>query len=388
VSRDERRVDPATLARLAAGRDDGDAARTLAPDSVAALVESGLLRLGVPEALGGPGWRLGEVLDALEALSEVDVSAAWIVWNNLLPALFGQRLDPAARAEAFADPSAVYGNSTRAQGRAVPSAGGYRVSGRWGLVSGAMAATRFALLCNVDAERAAPRLVFIDAADVTVLDTWHTQGLRGTGSHDVVVDDVAVPDERTCPFAGPSPSRAGGLDLLAPIGVLAVGCATMLVTLARLGVDELVGIARANVPTDGRPQAAARGAVAQGVARAGADVRSARAAVRRAADDLEAAAEPGSAAEQGWDAAAQSGAERMAAVFESVDVARRAAQSALASCVELGGTAAIRAELPLDRAHRDAHVMARHVMFDPLWLEEAGRVRLGFEPANPLFAET
>jgi len=320
-----------------------------------------------------------DVLDALEVLTEADVSVAWCVWNNLLPALLGRKVDPAARRELYAERRHVFGNSTRAQGRAVRDGDRLRVSGHWTLVSGSLAATHVMVLCSVhdapgaDARAGASRFVYVPAAAVRVLDTWSTAGLRGTGSHDVVADDVVEDAALSCSYVGPDRSAEGGLDDLPIMAFMAARAATMLLGLAGICVRELVATAVAAGVTDGRPQAAARPAVAIGVARATADVAAARRAVRESLAELVGAVPQGAADEH------------FAALYRSVDLARRAGLGAVRTAHELAGTAAVYQGGALERAHRDALVMAQHIMFDPMWAEQAGRVQLGAAPTNPLF---
>lgn len=40
----------------------------------------------------------------------------------------------------------------------------------------------------------------------------------------------------------------------------------------------------------------------------------------------------------------------------------------------------------IERAHREIHVMAEHIVVDPMWVEQAGRLRLGLGPTSPLFS--
>ena len=57
--------------------------------------------------------------------------------------------------------------------------------------------------CLVDDQRV-PSVVALRKEDLQVLDTWHTLGLRGTGSHDTVADEVFVPADRVFSlFDGP-----------------------------------------------------------------------------------------------------------------------------------------------------------------------------------------
>src|SRR5712672_3484403 len=100
-----------------------------------------------------------------------------------------------------ADPDVITANSTRASGQAQIVAGGYRVSGRWSLVSGCELSAWMILLCVVH-EDGRPRLtpsgapearfMLLPATACEIIDTWTVGGLRGTGSHDVAVHDEFV----------------------------------------------------------------------------------------------------------------------------------------------------------------------------------------------------
>jgi len=66
------------------------------------------------------------------------------------------------------------------------------------------------------------RLALAPAADVEIHDTWRSLGLRGTGSHDVSLRRVFVPDERTCDLQAGTPTEdaesiESGVDRL-PLG--------------------------------------------------------------------------------------------------------------------------------------------------------------------------
>jgi hypothetical protein len=49
------------------------------------------------------------------------------------------------------------------------------------------------------------------------------------------------------------------------------------------------------------------------------------------------------------------------------------------------GTSALYVDCPIERAHRDIHTVTQHVILAQMWLQEAGRVRLGLKPSNPFF---
>ena len=150
-------------------------------------------------------------MEVYEELARADASVAWCVWNGNVNWTTA-RLPRDVRETIFADPDVILANSTRPRGQAVVVEGGYRVSGRWSLVSGCQLSTWLILLCVVHEDgkprhtpSGAPesRFMLCPTADCEIVDTWTTGGLRGTGSHDVVVRDLFVPDRSASFFTDP-----------------------------------------------------------------------------------------------------------------------------------------------------------------------------------------
>src|SRR5207245_147906 len=77
------------------------------------------------------------------------------------------------------------------RGKGRPVDGGVVVSGRWAYCSGIVHAGVFFAGCIV--ESGPPSVIAMPHDELEILDTWHTLGLRGTGSHDVVADELFVP---------------------------------------------------------------------------------------------------------------------------------------------------------------------------------------------------
>ena len=151
------------------------------------------------------------------------------------------------------EPAVIVAGSGVPSGRAMPATGGWRVSGRWSLVTGGPVADHIVLGAVVD-EAPPRRLVYVlvPADEVTVLDTWHAVGLRGTGSHDVTLDEVFVPDDR----AGPTRSA----DRTVPDTTLFRLPATLrfpfpkvgvAAGLARAAIDDLIEVGRCEVGAGG-----------------------------------------------------------------------------------------------------------------------------------------
>mgnify|MGYP003665809607 CR=1 FL=1 len=119
-----------------AHREETEQLRRLAPAIVERLKNSKLFRMGLPKYLGGWEDDPVEVLKVYELLSSAEASVAWSVWNNHLACTFGRFLDEESMNEIYKDSSHVYANSARPEGIAEIVPGGYKVSGRWSLVSG------------------------------------------------------------------------------------------------------------------------------------------------------------------------------------------------------------------------------------------------------------
>ena len=126
----------------------------------------------------------------------------------------------------------IVAGSTTPAGKAIPTDGGYRSSGRWSYGSFIEHSDWVLGNCVVqgpgrDADDSSPmlRLAFFPRGQVEVLDTWRVSGLRGTGSHDQTVNDVFVPEEYTLPLEGFSPpARQAGALYRVPLPTASASC--------------------------------------------------------------------------------------------------------------------------------------------------------------------
>jgi len=181
--------------RILAERDHIEAARRIPEDIARDLAHAGLFRVYLPEVYGGLDLTPMEAMEIFEELAQGDASVAWCIWNGNTHWTDAQLSSEAART-IYADPDVVTANSTRASGQARVVDGGYRVNGRWSLVSGCELGAWMVLLCVVH-EDGKPRLtptgspetrfMLLPSPACEIIDTWSVGGLRGTGSHDVVV---------------------------------------------------------------------------------------------------------------------------------------------------------------------------------------------------------
>ena len=203
--------------RILAERDHIEAGRRLPEELTLELARAGFFRVFLPAVYGGLDLTPKAASEVFEELARADASVAWCVWNGNAHWTTARWAREVAKT-VFVDPDTIVANSTRPSGRAEIAEGGYRVSGRWSLVSGCQLSAWFILLCAVH-ENGKPRLdpsgvpelrfMLCPATDCDIVDTWTVGGLRGTGSHDVVVQDRFVPAPYASFHGCPSPDNHG-----------------------------------------------------------------------------------------------------------------------------------------------------------------------------------
>jgi len=173
------------------------------------LRESGYLALAVPTELGGMGATIGQVAMAQAEMARHDASAALAAAMHLHVTLFGtwrfRRAMPGAEnmLRRVVDERIVLvstgGNDfTRPNGDAVKVEGGFRVNGRKVFASQVPGADVLSTMFTYDDPEAGRQVLSmaipVRAEGVSIVETWDTMGMRGTGSHDVVLTDVFVSD--------------------------------------------------------------------------------------------------------------------------------------------------------------------------------------------------
>lgn len=364
-------------------RQETEDARRLVQPVVDGLIETGLCRLAVPADLGGHEADPVAALEIYEELAGAEASVAWIAWNNALPGLLSRHLSNTVRTDLFGNANQLFANSTRPSGRAAVGPGGFRVSGRWALVSGCELADWIAVMCVVT-EGAEPRMqapgvpdmrmAYVPQGSYRIVDTWHVGGLRGTGSHDVVVDDVFVPTEQT--FSLMDPDHIDRPLYRMPFALtMGAWCSGICLGIAQAATDALLALGESKVQVDPGPGLRDRPAVQAMVAASAAALDAARLLLHDALGDLWATCSRG---EPVTDA-------QRARMWGSIIHAARAAKAVVTSMYEAAGTAALYIDCPIERAHRDIHAVAQHIVLSHMWLEDAGRVWLGLKPSHPLF---
>ncbi|MEU7059809.1 hydrolase [Streptomyces sp. NPDC046197] len=235
----------AEKARDLAGRHaaDADAARALTPEVVDALREAGFARHFVASRWGGTEGSFAELTESVVTVGEGCAAAAWCASLCAYSARFAAHLPERGHEALWGEgPDTVVATALMPAGRARRTDEGWRLSGRWAYVSGIDFA-HWALVCAaVDGGNGdgPPRMHFfaLPRGTYTVRETWDSVGMRATGSHTVVVEDVLVPEHLSFDRADMLYGRnatsdvashnvpfqaVGGLTFIAPVVGAAVG---------------------------------------------------------------------------------------------------------------------------------------------------------------------
>ena len=352
------------IADLARGMaDEIDSGRRLPTELVEALRDSGLLRAGAPVEVDALELPAGAALRCAEEVARGDASAGWCVSIGITSTLLVAYLPPVSRDELFGGGRGLAAGVWAPQGKARRVPGGVVVSGRWAFCSGITHADVLFAGCVLEDK---PAVVALPTDQLQILDTWHTLGLRGTGSHDSVADEVFVPDERVLSiFDGPVIDRP--LYRFPPFGFFAACITAAAMGNARAAIDNFVDLASTKKGAAGSRTLAERSTIQAAVATAESALEAARAGYYQAIDDAWRAAEVGPSVSLATRTRLRLAATHGARV--SADVVR--------SMYDLAGGSAIYDGAPLQRRLRDAFTATAHFQVNEASRELPGRILLG-----------
>jgi len=369
--------------RIRALAPDGERGTMLAEEVHRAFTEAGVYRMLTPRDVGGGEVDLPTALRVIETLAAADGSAGWCAAIGAGTTMFGGYMAPeGARATLWHDPDIPTAGVFAPTGKASRVDGGYRVTGRWRMASGCRRAAWMLGNCVViDDDSAATsasapmrsRMMAFPLRDATIHETWDVVGLRGTGSHDVSVEDVFVPEDRSFALFVDPPRHPGRRYAFPFVGFLYCGLAAVATGIARGAIDTVVAAAADRV--DAAHAGASPDTPLEGAAH---DDQAVEAALERIPHhvateyaQIEAEARASRDAmfhvvERVWRRVASGetpdGVDRDDVVLASLHAARTAALL-VPRVFRLGGAAALHASHPLQRALRDVHVALQHLQF-------------------------
>ena len=361
-----------------------EADRRLPVELAQAMAELGIFRLMIPSSLGGLEMDLVPALRVFEAISQIDGSTGWCAMIGATGGTTSAFLSEEVAREIYAsDPKVITAGAIAPYGQAQSTNGGYRVTGRWPFNSGCQHSQWLmgtSVIVDNGQPRKAPngypetRMMIFPAAEVEILDTWSVSGLRGSGSHDIAVQDVFVPEERAVAYGVGTRHQSGPLYTFPIFGLLAVSVASVATGMARGAITNFVELAKTKHLIGSSRLLSQRAVIQTQVAQAEASLRAGRAFMFQTVQDV-------------WDrvVAGHRIDQRDRALLRlSACHATSASTQAIDLMYQAAGTAAIWDTSPLQRHFRDVHVLSQHAVIAPPISEVAGKILLGVETTFPM----
>ncbi len=355
--------------------------RCLPPSLVQAMKKTGVFRISWPRAYGGLELDPLSQVRIIEELSRLDGSVGWCGMIGAASGYVSAFLDPAAVQRLYADLDVVTAGQVPPMGRAELVDGGYRVSGRWGFGSGCRHADVIMAGCLIF-ENGAPRrlangqpenrVMALPISACTILDTWDTSGLRGTGSHDYTIENVFVPQEHSFSFF--DPPRCDG-PLYALPQMFLVNHAGIPLGIARGAIDTIVELSAHKLMWPTRRLLREEGQVQEAVAEAEASLGAARSYVFSVIGDM-------------WETLCQRNplSPRQRALYRiCLTYVHRVAKEVVSLMYDTAATSTIYRTNSLDRQMRDIFTACQHPVVQAKMYRPAGRLLLGLDPGDPFF---
>ena len=359
-----------------------EADRRLGSGVYDAMYGAGLFSMLAPRAHGGLEVHPVEAMRVWEAVARADTAAAWNLVMNQCISAYAAWMSPEGARELFRDGPPTTAGALNPPAAAIRAEGGWRVTGRVPFGSGCHNARWLAMPAiehaggspKVDPEtgRAAPFAVFFPREQATILDTWHTLGMRGTGSTDYEVQELFVPDHMTAPvgpLATPAPGFEGPLYRMWPWTCI-MGETTVSVGAAAAAVDQAVELCRAKTAAYNAVPLREQQLPQFQLGRAKAQVDASRDTLHAAAGEAYAEVE-------------QTGRLLSREAKIRLQLAACFAAETCAEAVRLVndavGASAFRESQPFERHFRDTHTLLQHSSKSSARYVSAGRLMLGLE---------
>lgn len=358
------------------------------PDAVVtALIDSGLPWMMLPRRVGGAGETMRTQLEVIAELARGSAGAAWALGLVCSVTAMAASLPEEARQLIFRTGREIVCGVTMPIGVARPVDGGYSVSGSWPYASGSqlsdwgMGGLR---VLNDKDELVDIGFAFMPIGDegLSIRDTWHVAGMRGSGSNNIVAEALFVPAELVILKS----YRAGGAGELSSeprdnwptAGAFPLSVLAPTIGAARNMLDRTVaGLGSKAVSMWDYPRQSESQAVLQQVGEAAMEIESAWLLVLHAADILDVEA-------QDHFLSTGEAARLQADCGYAMALLRRAADRLM----DIGGASAFASSNPLQRAWRDIALGSRHAALNSLQsLELLGRSLAGAPLHNPAFRE-
>jgi alkylation response protein AidB-like acyl-CoA dehydrogenase len=359
--------------------DEGERSRTTPAPVIDALADAGVFLAWVPRELGGLEVDFITLLDVIQEVSRADGSTGWVTMIGSSAGAFAGWFPEDGAREIYSDRRAIMAGAVAPNGSAVPVDGGYRVTGRWAFISGCQHSSWLggSFIHQPEGGPLVWKFAIFPRHEVRIVDTWTVSGLAGTGSHDIEVKDVFVPEARLMPVLPEvKPWPAGPLYRMPIMSVLAPVVGAVALGIARAAIDDLVELASKKTPTGGFSSLAERPLAQLEVARAEAELRSARALLHETMHNA-------------WEKVSRGDElsihDRALVRIAATNATRSGAAAVDRMYAAAGGSSIYTERSRLQRHFRDVHAATQHIATAAPTEQTIGRVLLGLDLDSPIF---
>ena len=359
-----------------------DERRELPAAIVDKFVEGGFFRLLLPRSLGGAELLPADYVPIIEAIAEIDASAAWCLNQNAGCSMTAAYFSEEVARDIFGPPRGILAWGP-GPGEARVVAGGYNVTAQWAFASGSHHASWLGCHVPVVESNGQPRMepdgtpavrtIVFPKAETKFTDIWHTIGLRGTGSDQYAVKDLFVPEAYSLQsIARNSPDKRrepGLLYCFSSLSLYAAGFAGVAIGCARATLAAFIELARDKIPRGAKNTMRNNNVIQREVALAEARLASARRHLLGSLEDITRAVD-----KRGHVTLDERMTIRLASTFaihtalEVVDILYQAA-----------GATAIFDENPFERRFRDIHSVAQQLQGRQIHFETVSQHMMGLE---------
>lgn len=341
-------------------------------DIIQKLKQLGVYRAFVPKRFGGDEISPRQFCELIERLSMADGSVGWVASFGMSPAYLGS-LPEATLKELYKDsPDIVFAGGIFPPQSAELIDDCFMVNGRWKFSSGCKGAdiVGVGIAPKKDNEnQGLPRMAVLPAHKAKIEMTWDTVGLKGTGSHDLVVENVSVPEAWT--FVRGEPSKLPEPFFKYP----SLSLATQVLTVVGIGVaaaalDEFKKLAPGKASITGGAEIANRPVTQYEFSQAQAEFLAARNWFYQTMDVV-------------WNeilAGRQPAAQQISDMRLSCTHAARVSARVARKMQMLAGMTAIYTNNPFSRFVNDTNVVTQHAFMGDNTLQNAGAMSFGLNP--------
>lgn len=372
---------------LVAAGDEAQKLRHLPTWASKEMAEIGIYRYALPLELGGENLRAREQIEIIEATAAIDGSVGWCVQiSSEINALVIRQMQPELAEEIFNDWYALVcsghgpANGPNPGRKARREDDGWRINYQGGFASGCQNATWNFLMGNMCKDENTGEIVdasfMIPVGEFDIVDTWDTSGMRGSGSHDVRMENCFVPASHLLPGRSLASSELWDNPTFRNPTHAIYNKAAVALGVCRGAIDNFIDLAMGKVPWGLSTSLKDQPQVHYRVGEAQAKLMAARAFVLDTQDRIE--EHLGPLPKDGG---------RLYPDWEYFRPAVLACAHAAQTCREVVGvinntaaTTGCRMDSPLERQLRDAHQAANHALISYRHYETVGQTYLGHEP--------